>query len=283
MKPTAFLLSASLAWACSKKEPPPPPPTEPWPAHAGTSDAPASPTTAYVIEERGVARLTLKAKDATARGELRVARGELQVQLQNLSRTRGTISVDVASISMLESGDAGPRDATNAARSWLNVGSNRPEAEIERVRWAKFEILRIDEVSAETPALGRKAKATPPSLPDAGPDAGADAGDAAALSVEARSVRLAATGALTFNGMRVERRVSLEATFQWEPGASTTAAPERIDIRTRRPFVVELAAHDVQPRDESGRRTPSADKWLGKLVGREARVELELSAKLRGK
>jgi hypothetical protein len=272
----ALSIAACLGFACSKKEPPPPEATEPWPAQAPSSNEPAGKATRYQIEERGVARLSLKARDATPRGELRVARGELDIHLQNLARTRGTVSVDVASISMLESGDAGPRDATNAARSWLNVGSNRPEAEIERTRWAKFEILRIDEVSVDTPALGRKVKLALP--PDAGPDA--DASDAAPAPSEARSVRLVATGALTFNGMRVERRVSLEAVFVWRAGDSSSAPPDRVQIRTRRPLVVELAAHDVAPRDESGRRTPGDDKWLGKLVGREARVELELSAKL---
>ena len=277
----SLAVAMALLAACSKKEPPPPEPTEPWPAHAAPS-AKQSPTkrTTYQVEERASARVRLKTRALTARGELRVARGQLEINLNHLARSKGTIAMDVASIAMTEAGDAGLRDATNAARSWLNVGSNRPEAERERVRWASFEITRIEDVTSDTAAGGRKVKV--PIVRDAGADA-SDSGDGQITATESRRVRLKAFGTLTFNGYRVEKRVSLEVVFHWQGDADLRSPPARVNIRTRRPFVLELAAHDIAPRDESGRRTPGDDKLLGRRVSREARIELELSAKLASK
>lgn len=267
--------------ACSKKDPPPPEPTEPWPAHAVTSSS-AGPVAAHVrdyeIDERGIANFSLKGTEAVPSGQLRVARGRLQIDLADLARSRGKVAMDVASVSMDEWQDGGANAATNTARAWLAVGADRPEAERERLRWATFEITRISEVSADTPASGRVVK-QPPSA-----DASADAGDGGSAEPgTSRSVRLKALGTLTFNGYRVERGVSLEVMFHWRAGQSEQTPPTALSLRTRSPLFVELAAFDVAPRDQAGRRVPADDRLLGRQVGREARVELQLSAKLSGK
>ncbi len=268
--PLAFVVLT----ACSKKEPPPPERTEPWPASQSSTRAEApSRIVKYVIDTSGTAKLRLKAKEATPTGRLRVARGELDVDLADLSRTRGSVSMDIASVVMDESEEQSSAQLSQQARNWLDVGSSRPEAERERLRWATFEITSIEDASASTPDDGKRVRLEPP---DAGNDGG-EPTDAAARP-EGRAVTLKARGRLTLHGFRVEREIPLRVVFTWKGSPSSEEPPTAISIETRRAFPVALRAHDITARNAAG--TPLAEdaKLIGVRVGREARVELSLSA-----
>jgi hypothetical protein len=190
-------------------------------------------------------------------------RGTLVVDLLNLKRTRGNLDVDLASIVMQGDPDASAPEVTSRAHDWLDVGASRPEALRERMRWARFTVLRIERASADAAHAGK-----PSALPDAAPGPGG----------EAREVDVVAAGELELHAHRVERTVSLRVTFVYAGSASAERDPERIVVRTTRPVTIALRTHDIQPRDPHGALVAAELGWLGKRVGREARVELDVVA-----
>lgn len=275
MHRSAALVVILFLGACSKHKDDAPTPvrTAPWRASPAASASPrASQVVKYEIEPRGRARFELKARDATPRGELRVARGELEVDLLDLDKTRGSVEMDLASVSIDGDGDAGMDvQQSQQAQAWLDVGQDRPEAARERVRWAKFTIRSIDHPSASAANEGRiLKKGALPILADAG-----DAGDAPR---EVRSVDLVATGDLELHGFRVTRSVKLRALFEYAAPAVVGARPRKILIQTRSPFVVTLQMHDIKPRDSAGVFLAEGMKLLGSKVGTDARVSLDLAA-----
>ncbi|MEB2313135.1 MAG: hypothetical protein OZ921_18640 [Sorangiineae bacterium] len=286
----AVLLAVVLSLsACSRPDDPGPAParTAPWRATPTASVAArASRTVAFTIETRGRARFELPAREATPQGELRVARGRLTVDLLDLSKTRGTVELDVASITMLgdDAADAGvTAQRSQAAQAWLDVGADRPEAVRERLRWARFTILSIEQPSALAAHQGRVVR-SPPEPRDAEPRApeggGADGGDAAPPSpAEIRAVDLTATGELELHGFRVRHDVRLRALFEYAARAEASAIPERLVIETRAPIVIPLQVHDIKPRNAAGVSLAEDAKLLGVQVGKSARVSLELAAR----
>lgn len=277
-----LLVAAAVALAaCSKHDKSPAPAhTAPWHARPAPSAARPSLVVRYTIDPRGSASFTLKAKKATPRGTLRVARGTLQVDLLDLTKTRGTVSMDLGSVLMdADAGvDAGDQDPTDQAKNWLDVGDNVPEAERARQRWATFHIESIDHATADAAYEGRRAK--PSAL---SPDGGAvaetpDAGDGGAAPPEIRSVDLTATGRLFVHGFEAHHSVRLRALFEFAGKAGPGARPERIVIRSLHPLALPLAAYGIKPRDSAGIFVSEGMKLLGVSVGREALISLDLSA-----
>jgi len=278
MRRTSLVIAVCLALgACSKHDKAPAPVhTAPWRAAPAPSAARPSLAARYIIRPRGRASFTLKAKKATPSGALRVARGELRVDLLDLSKTRGTVGMDLASVVMDEDADAGDAEGpTRQARNWLDVGDNVPEAERARQRWASFRIESIDHTTADAAYEGRRVKAS-----ELTPDAGhsADAGEGGAPAGEIRRVDLTATGKLLLHGYQAEQRVRLRALFEFPGKAGPAVRPQRIVLRSLRPLRVALAAHDIKPRDSEGVFVSEGMKLLGVSVGRQARVSLDLTA-----
>jgi hypothetical protein len=262
----ASLLLGALCLACSKSEPPPPERTEPWPAQPVASVARGAEHRVKLrIDDRCDLRLELPAREATPRGNLQVARGTLELNLLDLEQSRGTIEVDVGSIVMDQEVD-GSADTWDAeARAWLDVGANRPEAERERQRWAKYEITSISELSATAAHEGKRVPAA--EAPDAAPAA------------EQRLVSATLTGQFSLHGFRLERSLRVRAFFSYAAAAVRGAVPSALRVELAKPLAVSLAAHDIQPRDATGVLVAQKTKWLGVRVGREARVNGWLSAR----
>lgn len=272
---TLLAASATLAPACSKKEPAQTERKQPW--LAAPPDAASSPRVRYVIEERCSAELDLRAKEAAPRGTFRVCKGEIDVDLLDLGRTRATVSVDLGSIEMLGEGDAGRSDElTQQAQNWMDIGASRPEAERERLRWATFDLKSVENLSAPSAHAGKLEKATEPAEP---PPVGEE--DAAPpLRRERRLVTLDAKGSLMIHSVEVDASVPLRAVFHYAGPAGASAKPERLTLGARRPLVISLRAHDIKPRDASGVFQSQGMKLLGGRVGTEARVIPEVSALL---
>ncbi len=291
MRRTVLLAAALTLAACSKHDKAAAPAhSAPWRAKpAPSAVARASLMVRYAIEPRGRASFTLKAKKGAPSGALRVARGTLEVDLLDLSKTRGTVGMDLASVQM-DAADPGVapgpgtaaadlEDPSRQAKDWLAVGDNVPEAERARQRWASFRIESIDHTSASAAYLGRRVKASELS-PDAGvtePEAG-DAGDAGAPRHEIRAVDLVATGKLLVHGVEAEHTVQLRALFDFPGKPGPKLRPSRIALRTRHPLALSLAAHDIKPRDSEGVFVAEGMKLLGVSVGRTARISLDLTA-----
>jgi hypothetical protein len=269
----------TLLVACSKSEPPPPERTEPWPAQpvasAGSGSGPEQ-KARFKLDDRCELALELPAKEATPRGNIRVTRGELELDLMNLERSRGTIEIDVGSLVMNPERDDGGENWTAEALAWLDVGENRPEAERERQRWASFALTELSELSAPAAHAGKRhALAAAAERPPAG-----ELGDAAPPVGEERSVTATVTGALTLHGFRVERRARVRALFRYAAPAVPGALPHSVRLELARPVPISLEAHDIKPRDASGIFVAQRSKWLGVRVGRQANVSGWLSATL---
>jgi len=276
-------LSAAMAIACSRDEPlPAPARSAPWPAQAASvpSARSAPELVRFVVQPLGRAALSLATRSASPRGAFRVARGTLEVDLYDLSRSRGSVELDLGSVAMEADELELRRRYTAQALNWLDIGPSRPEAERERLRWARFTIRSISAMSASAAHEGRRIKREP--APDAakttdtvegGPPPGRGPPS------ETRAVSLSASGELTVHGVRVDAVADLSVEFDYPEAPQPGARPTQLVIRTRRPLVVSLKTHDIKPREDTGVFVARDMKLVGTLVSPEARVELELTAK----
>lgn len=255
---------AILSFACSKQEGEQK--KDPWLAAPSTSAARAAAFSRYRAETRCEARVELPAREANPKGTLRVCRGELDIDLLDLQKTQGSIAIDLGSMEM--DGDAdggGANDATRSAQNWLDLGSSRPEAERERLRWATFTLTSIEELSTERAAEGKRVKSAEPSEPDSG------------ARTETRNVTFTAKGNLQVHGVRVDVSVPMTAAFHYPEAAAPDVRPDHIELTSRRPLSVSLGTHEIKPRNSQGVVVSADAKLLGASVGRDARVSISVS------
>ncbi|MCC6214872.1 MAG: hypothetical protein IT376_08395 [Polyangiaceae bacterium] len=267
------LAAVALLGASCEREKPPPPRTEPWPAQAQDSGAPAV-RHGYEVAADAAVTFELPVPAGGPRGRFRVARGSLEIAPDDLARTTGTIELDVASV-LVEGADvAESRQRSQVAQSWLDVGASRPEVERERLRWARFRLKEITRASAQAAWAGRAVSL--PAADAAAADATPDGGPAApAAEVAARSVELEVRGDLELHGRRIEQPLGLRVTFYFSAPPAPGVVPSRVVLDTPQPFTVALATFDIAPRDARGARVAADEGLLGKAVGRSARTRVE--------
>lgn len=238
-----------LAAACREK-PKPPARTEPWlaSAHASASAGPTLRRLAYRLTQSRV-EFELPAKRASPHGRVGRARGELDVDLDDLSRTTGSVSLDLTSIELL--GGSGEPDGTNTTRAldWLELGSGSDER--RTLRDLVFRITSLD--------AGHLVQAP---------------GEEKAPKRRELQSNWDVRGELSLHGVRAPQNAGVALTLT--PGADPAGPPAELLIRSRRPLVVVLGTHDIRPRDARGVLVAKDQAVLGDHVGREARVTFEL-------
>jgi polyisoprenoid-binding protein YceI len=166
---------------------------------------------------RGIASFLVRGKRGVTKGAVLDVRGTFETDVADLTRTRGTITMDLASLAMSSFEDAAQNaKQTAGALSWLHVAEPATSADSgEGNRWATFALRNV--TSAEPRDLS---------------------GDAGSP----RKVRAKATGDLTFHGRTVTHEVELEATVAIEGGEA-----KRMFVQTVGDVVVPLSAHDLRP------------------------------------
>ncbi|HET9929166.1 MAG TPA: hypothetical protein VFQ35_00700 [Polyangiaceae bacterium] len=225
--------------------------TEPWAAPVAISSAsgaalPSAPEgkpVRYIVDQARVT-LELPAKKKKPSGSLAKVSGEIDLDVLHPENTRAELRADLLSLSLGSNGRDESPELVAKAFDWLELSARKPPEEREKERYAKIEILGFDPVGG----------------PDAAP--------------QGRSARVVARGNLTLHHFRVP--IALELDVQLRGG--TTDEPSRLTIRTRRPLVVSLVAHDILPRDAAGSLVAGGVRSLGTEVGRDARVTAEISA-----
>ena len=226
--------------------------TAPWPASASpsASAAPLLRRLHYGLE-RGDVSFELPARHSSPRGKLAHPRGDLDVDLDDLSHTTGSIAFDLRELVITRAGDE--PDLTNTARAlaWLELGHD---------------------VSVEQRDLAANANFLISSL-DAGHLVAAPNGDRPLRRRELES-RWTVRGELSLHGVRAP--VTAELNLSLVPGPDPAAPPVELLIRSRRPLVVSLNTHDIRPRDERGVPVAKDLALLGNDVGTEAKVSFEL-------
>ncbi len=242
-----------------------PAPTAPWAAPPPSSQAGTkSPSrVTYRIDPSSEIRVQLPAKEAKPSGVFRSVHGSLDVDLQELSSTRGALEIDLASLVMQSNEAAAEDDYTQRAKNWLNIGGSRSDAELARARTARFTLTSVTSASAPTAHQGRRIP-----LPK----------DSELAATERRRVSLTALGQLEVNGLRATREARLDVDFDYANEASASLRPSRIFVRTTRPIPVALAEHAIEPRDAQGRLVASDLALLGRVVGTTAQIEVQLLA-----
>jgi hypothetical protein len=226
--------------------------TAPWLASASpsASAAPELRRLHYGLE-RGDISFELPARHATPRGKLAHPRGDLDVDLDDLSHTTGSVAFDLRELVITRSGDETDEANTARALAWLELGHG---------------------VSVEKRDLAANANFLISSL-DAGHLIAAPNGDRRLRRRELES-HWTVRGELSLHGVRAP--VTAEVNLTLVPGPDPAAAPAELVIRSRRPLVVSLNTHDIRPRDERGVPVAKELALLGDNVGTEAKVSFEL-------
>jgi hypothetical protein len=281
LKPVAFLaFSAFSACAACSKSAPPPPRTEPWRAQPSSTEnaAEQSPRVRYALSPASRTVVELRTREAAISGVFRLARGEVTVAPNELAAARGEVSVDLGSLILHGEDSLEEQRYTAQAQDWLDIGASRPEAERSRLRWARFTLTDLTELTAEAARTGRVSKTLPKLDPDAPALLAAEdasAGTGTAGNSEFRSVDCMARGQLILHGFKAEHSAPVRVSFEYAAGVSPNATPARVTIRSRRPLVVTLKAHDIKPRDSAGVFIAHDLGLLGTKVATEARVWID--------
>jgi hypothetical protein len=243
------LLSAA---ACAKKEPKPLR-TEPWLAHPQASSAAesnaATPTVRYLVSEPSVIHFESSSRHGIVRGTVRRLSGELDLDLGDLSRSRGQVRADLTSLTIQ---DAEGRDQTALlarAQSALELSDAGPGS-----TQSSFELTALEGLS--------------PTGLEPAPES--DAGTTLAFT---RRARATAVGDLLLHGFRVVRRAPIEAEFGF---SSDRRVPSSVVIRSRAPFVVSLEMHAIRTLAGEGRAMPGPE---AATHAREVHVSVELYGK----
>jgi polyisoprenoid-binding protein YceI len=185
------------------------------------------------------------------------ATGELQIDFMDLDRSTGTITVDISDLVVTQAkvdksgkiGEETKSDKQNEhARNWLEIAPDVPEAQRKSNALVTFTIKSVQ-------ATGEK--------------------NLAKLTGPERKVPLKATGTFHLHGKDVEKTAELEATFHVEGDKPTS-----VTVKTLKPLPVDLAEHDVKPRDAFGKLALKTLSALSPKVAKEAAVNLEVTAKV---
>lgn len=226
----------------------------------GRSDAPSSAGPAatappaiegrrYEVEPIGAFGVRIAAPLETFVAEATAVSGWIAFVPSDLTRARGELEVDLASLVTRTFGDASDDTQTRHAREWLGLGAGVDPATRELHRRARFTIARVVVASA-------------PRLADVAVDGGA------------RAVRFSIEGTLLLHGRAAKKTVELEAAFE-----GPAEAPSRVRVRTAIAFPVSLVEHDVKPRDTLGRFVKGTLEAVGRKLDDKALVTVAFSAR----
>jgi hypothetical protein len=224
------------------------------PAKAATTGAkkltidPASSQVSFVME----------APQEKIVGHVRGAsQGTLQVDVTDVTKTTGLIQVDISGLELFQAkadkdGKLGPETKVEAqnkhARTWLEISDDAP-ADVRKTNSV---------VQFSIKSIATKGEKNLTKLPGA-----------------ERNVPLEVTGDFLLHGHKTEKVAELEATFTF---AGDT--PVSVIIKSIKPFAVNLAEHDVKPRDAFGKLALKTLENLSPKVAKEALVSLDVTAKV---
>jgi hypothetical protein len=255
----APLLLAALALAgCEDKG------SAPTLAPSATALAPAKPAAAgaqafSIDKASSKVEFMMEAPQEKIRGRVTGGgEGTINVDPSDLMKTTGVIAVDLTGLEVFQTvmKDDKPAEETKNelqnkhARTWLEISDDAPEADRKKNARVEFSILKIEKASAT----------------DVTKMTGAD-----------RKVTLTAQGDFLLHGHKAPKTVELEATFHFEGDK-----PASVAFKTTKPFGVDLAEHDVKPREAFGKLAAKTLEILAPKVAKEALVSVDFTAKAGG-
>lgn len=261
--PSLSLVALTLALAgCDKKDPAPQQPTstEAKPATTAATTtasaaAAATPASAPAAGHKRLAIATGKASfliDAPLekiKGETSEAKGFIDLDVADLTRSKGEVSFRLTSLKTTTFGDASKDDSQgDHARNWMEVGKDSPADKRAKFEWATF---TVKSVSTATPKL-------------------ADVKEVGG----ARSFDAKLTGAFVLHGVSSDKTFTVKIVAKG-PGD----APTELSLTTSEPWPVSLKEHDVAPRDKIGSLLAGALDRIGKKIDDKVQISLAATAK----
>lgn len=250
----AVALGVVSLGACSKKDDAvsvAPPVT----ALASSQAAPSAGAWHFAIDPRSATHVDMPGLTEHIVGDTSAAGGTLDLVPTDLTQSRGTVKVDLATFATHTFDDTGKNASqTEHARTWLEAVVDGKTN--ESMRWATFAIRSIDGASATD-----LTKVAPTQ----------DGGD------DVRTVTATVHGDLLVHGHQVPKDSVVVATFRYAHGAPPDAAPLGVRVKSTKPMHVVLKEVDVEPRDPVGKLTA----WTTGLVSKVAEfadVSVDLSA-----
>jgi hypothetical protein len=192
--------------------------------------------------------------------------GVLEIDFKNLTNSRGEVKMDLATLvtsTFTGEKEGDNKSQTTHARTWLEVADGESGALDPKVkevnRWAVYAIRHIEAVNPSADV------ATIAPTKDRGDDV--------------RTLTMTTKGELLVHGRKVEQReAEVEVAFRYDSGAKPDQ-PKAMTIKSKKPFRVVLAEHDVKPRDGFGKLAKGSYHLLGTKVADNADVALDLLAK----
>ena len=174
----------------------------------------------------------------------------------DLTKSTGLITVDISGIEIFQTkadkdgkfGEENKVEAQNKhARTWLEISPDTPEDKRKENSRVQFSIKSIE-------VTGEK--------------------NLTKITGAERKVALKVTGDFLLHGHKTEKVAELEATFKFDGDK-----PVSVTVKSIKPFAVNLAEHDVKPRDAFGKLALKTLESLSPKVAKEAMVSLDLTAK----
>ena len=239
----------SLAPAASSLAPSTPPP-------------PGSLTMKFAIDNASKTSIEMEAPKEKIKATQTGGSGTLDVDLMKLENSRGEVKMDLTTLTTKTFDDPKQDKAqTTHARTWLEVADGEDGKLEEAVKTAnRYAVYAIRAV--ENPSASDVTKVAP---------AKEDGDDVLTVTMRTK-------GELLIHGHKVEREAEVEVKFHYPVGGDATK-PMWMGIKSKTPFHVVLAEHDVKPRDGLGKIAKGSFNLLGTKVADNAEITLDLRAK----
>lgn len=186
--------------------------------------------------------------------------GELNVDTSDLTKSNGIIRVNLKSLAIYqrkapekgaEFGEEEKVDLQNEhARAWLEIGEDAPAEDREKNQKVEFSLREIKDASAT---------------------------NIDEMEGDERKVTFTGIGDFRLHQRKKEVSVKLEATFTYADGK-----PVKVHVKSVEPFGVDLAEHDVRPREAFGKLAQKTLSALSDKVAQVADVSVEFVATVDG-
>ncbi|MFO0590261.1 MAG: YceI family protein [Polyangiaceae bacterium] len=217
------------------------------------SKAEESKTLAHLtIDPSGTATFDMKAPLENIKGVVRGFGGDLDVDLADLSKSRGKITIDVTTLETHTFGeDAKDEKQTEHARTWMEVGTKTTADKKEKFKTAEFAIREVVNPSAT---------------------------NVMTMSGDSRSVTMTVKGDFLLHGRSVALALDLACAFQFDGDKLKSVA-----VKSAKPAMVNLKAHAIEARDDAGEAVIAKTLELfGSKVADDASVTFEVVARPKG-
>ncbi|MEO7112719.1 MAG: hypothetical protein ABI183_19895 [Polyangiaceae bacterium] len=252
------VLGSSAIVGCSKSEASSVTVAESASALASSSAPVSAMVVKYKLQTDGKTAIDMPAPSEHIKAATSVTDGSLDVDLMNVTNTRGEVKADLTTLATGTFDDATKNSSqTDHARNWLEVGSLVTPQVKEANRWVVFAIRSIDGASATDIT-----KVAP--TQEGGEDI--------------RTVTLTAHGEVLLHGHKSNKDATLEVKMHYPAGTPSDSKPTKIDIATKTPLHIVLAEHDIKPLDNFGKLATASLGLLGTKVANSADVTLSFTA-----